>query len=248
MASSGDAIIERAIEYVRGILPSAVEGIEGSTEEEIGEFESSREVRMSEIHRAFLRRMGRNIGAVDFGRNDPTLPALREMYEQTEGELPVGYELFAVAREDPYLDVFLLHSSAGEEPAVGRCYSVAYSDFYKISSRTMRIVCGSLSELLCHGPYVKARYEPKPFQVTLTNTQVVDGAMERFTRMAAQNKMTRLWFSSPMTQVVEFGETVLLAKQIAGSPLAVSVGSSRQFEFAEAQWWLTHDVGLEAAH
>jgi hypothetical protein len=247
MASSGDAIMERIIEYIRGILPAALDGIEGSTDEEIVHFENSRVVRMSDIHRAFLRRMGRSIGGIGLGTHDSTLAALREMYAQTEGVLPEGFELFAVDRDDPYVDMFLL-DSGDEEPAVGMAYSAAYSDFSRIAFRKVEIICGSVSELLCYNPYLKARYQPKPFQLTITNKQLVDGAMERFNRVVAQNEMTTLWFSSPMTRVVEFGETVLLAKQIPETPLAVAIGSSSRVEFAAAHWWLTHDVGLEAGY
>ena len=70
--------------------------------------------------------------------------------------------------------------------------------------------------------------------------------MERFDRVIRDNGLATLWFSSSLSRIVEFGDTVLLAKQIAGTPLAVSVGSSNKVEFAAAHWWLTHDVGLEA--
>jgi hypothetical protein len=46
----------------------------------------------------------------------------------------------------------------------------------------------------------------------------------------------------------EVGRTVVLAKQIPGSPLAVSADSSSRIEFAASHWWLTHDVGLEAGN
>jgi hypothetical protein len=109
----------------------------------------------------------------------------------------------------------------------------------------MKIIAGSLTELLCHMPYVNTRYEPKPLQFTLTNRHPVEGAMERFNRVIEENDLQLVWFSDSITRVAEFGDTVLLGKQTPGAPLAVSIGSSSKVEFAAAHWWLTHDVGLE---
>jgi len=238
--------MDRAIDYIRTLQPEAVEGLRPASDAEIDELESSRGIRFSEIHRTFLKRMGNGVGGLDFGPADPTLAALRQAFENTTGSPPPDCELFAVSGDDPYLDVFLLRRGEGE-PAIGLAYSVFGGDFESLDTEGMSIVAGSLSELLCHMPYVRARYEPKPLKFTLTNRQPVEGAMDRFDRVIRENGLELVWFSTAMTRVAEFGETVLLAKQVPGTPLAVSIGSSNRIEFAAAHWWMTHDVGLEIA-
>ncbi len=245
MADANDTTIDRAIEYIRTLQPAVLEGIRPCTETELADLEILARTRFSGIHRAFLRRFGNSVGGLDFGPVDPTAPALREVFEATTGSLPPGYELFAVSREDPYLDVFLV----GQEPdelQIGTSYSVFGGDFGDLDVAGLTVVSGSLTELLCYIPYVHTRYEPKPMKFMLSNRQPVPGAMQKFNQVVADNGMNLIWFSTAMTRVVEFGETVLLAKQTVGAPLAVSVASSNKTEFAAVHWWLTRNVGLEA--
>ncbi|MFN7995749.1 MAG: hypothetical protein U0Q18_19215 [Bryobacteraceae bacterium] len=237
--------IDRALEYIRTLQPALLEGIQPCAESDIERLESVARTRLSDIHRAFLRRLGKSVGSFDFGPVDPTAAALEEAYEATSGALPSGCELFAVSREDPYLDVFLVSQGTGE-PAIATAYSVFGGDFASLDPHDMTIVAGSLSELLCYMPYVQSRYEPKPLKFMFSNRQPVEGAMLRFDELVRNHDMQLQWFSTSMTRVVEFGQTVLLAKQTAGAPLAVGVGTSSEVEFAAAHWWLTHDVGLEA--
>ena len=137
-------------------------------ETELADLEILARTRFSGIHRAFLRRFGNSVGGLDFGPVDPTAPALREVFEATTGSLPPGYELFAVSREDPYLDVFLV----GQEPdelQIGTSYSVFGGDFGDLDVAGLTVVSGSLTELLCYIPYVHTRYEPKPMKFMLSN-------------------------------------------------------------------------------
>ena len=243
MADADQAIVDQAIEYIRTLLPEALEGIQGSTDDEISDVESSLGIQFSGIHRAFLRRFGNSVGGMDFGPTDPTLSALREKLEETAGQQPPGYELFAVSRGEPGLDAVMIHSGTNTPPVIGLVY--VPPDFSRLDLKQVEVASGTLSELLCYMPYVKAKYDPKPLKFMLANRMPVQGAMERFDSVARDNGLATVWFSSSLIRIVEFGDTVLIGRQLAGSPLGVSIGSSSRIEFAAAHWWLTHDVGLE---
>jgi hypothetical protein len=243
MADTNEASLDKAIEYVREILPEALEGIQGSSDDEILAVAGLPNAHFSGIHRAFLRRFGKSVGRMDFGPADPTLGALRQMLEETAGELPPRYELFGASGGGEHRDAFLVHSSPDEPPAVALC--AVGSHFGWMNFGEMETVCGTISELLCYMPYINAKYNPKPLKFMLADRMLVEGSMERFQRVARENDLNTVWFSSSLIQIVEFGDTVMIGRQTAGSPLGVSIGSSNKMEFAAAHWWLTHDVGLQ---
>ena len=69
--------------------------------------------------------------------------------------------------------------------------------------------------------------------------------MQKFNQVVADNGMNLIWFSTAMTRVVEFGETV--CHQTNGGRAAGSQrGLFNKTEFAAVHWWLTRNVGLEA--
>jgi hypothetical protein len=244
MSAADEALIDRAINYVRELVPEALEGIQGSSEEEISAAEILPNAHFSEIHKAFLRRFGTSVGRMDFGPTDPTLAALRQRLEETAGEIPPEYELFAASGGGDDRDAYLVHSSPDTPPMVA--FGYVGSHYGWMDWNSLQIGFGSISEILCYLPYVQARYNPKLLKFMLADHMPIEGSMERFQRVARDNDLSTVWFSSSLTQIVEFGDTVMIGRQAAGSPLGVSIGSSNKVEFAAAHWWLTHDVGLQA--
>lgn len=242
----GNDPIERAIHFAESVEPGFAAGLRGASHERIAELEVAARAPLHPVHRSFLARCGEDAGGFDLATKDVRVDRLLAFFQQTSGRLRAGWHLFAVDTADPYLDVFLLEREGQPEPAVGLAYSAYGGDLATLTGEGMREIAGSVTELLCQPLYVRHRMAPKKHQVVLTAVEHDPRAMGRFRDLVEAEGLHLVFFSNHGTQVAELGQTVLLAKELPGAPLAVSIATDSSVELSAAQWWLTQRVGLSA--
>ncbi|NMO18767.1 SMI1/KNR4 family protein [Pyxidicoccus fallax] len=139
--------------------------VRGASPEEIADLEELAGQPLSECHREFLARMGRNMGGLEVEGVDFHIERITEFYRSGEWTPPPGYILLAIQEDDPQMDYYL----ECPRPGARDCPVVRFPSMGEFSKETYFYPLDpSLSDFLLALAFSEKRMEALEHQRLLT--------------------------------------------------------------------------------
>lgn len=235
--------IGRTISYIATLDPDFPDQIQGEPDEDIALLDVAARRPVSDVHRSFLQQMGRSLGPIDLGPVRCSSGALRAAHGVTDGTLPPELELFGVSGEDPYQDLYL-HFQNEPEPRVILLYSMTGGSYEGADPSRAFVQAGSVAEMLCLAAMRRFRLSTAPLNSDFVQNKPEPNGIPAFVELVRGMELEPLWFSTPITQVVEYGASTLIARQRPHQPLSVTLAATEPTEFDLLSRFLVHALKM----
>jgi len=128
-------MIQEFITLVERYDPDYSRKLRGASPEEIRDLEDLAGQPLPESYRAFLTRLGRDMGGLEVEGVDFHIERILEFYKSGDWPPPKGYILFAIQEDDPQMDYYLECTSPGQRdcpvvrfPSLGEFSRQGYFD------------------------------------------------------------------------------------------------------------------------
>jgi hypothetical protein len=193
--------------------------------------------------------MGELTGGLDFDVLDTSAQGLADGLAATYGTPLAGFELFGIAQDEPFEDLYLVERAGVRtleflSSRVGTTHDTLAGDAGAVAAATIaEFVCGSMLQR-----HVAARMPHR--QGYLLQRQDNAGApepaaLDTLDRIAAGLGLERLWFSSAAARFHAASGIVLIARQSAHRSFVLTVTADDREAIATADEALVRGMGLK---
>ncbi|NRR33351.1 hypothetical protein HSX11_24550 [Oxalobacteraceae bacterium] len=241
--------IDRAIAYCDTLAPGFSARIRGASAQQLDALAELQGRPLDLPHRRFLETMGGSTGGLDFKQLDTSAQGLLTGLGATYGTPVAGFELFAVAEDEPYRDLYLV--ARDQERALESMNSRIGTTHASLAGDSGSRVAATIAEFVCHAMLRQAVTDHLPHrQGYLLQRQHAASApeptvLDALDRIAAKLGLAQLWFSSPTTRFHVADGTVIIARQTARQPFTVTVMAKDREAIADTDEALVRALDLK---
>ncbi|APR81033.1 Hypothetical protein A7982_06380 [Minicystis rosea] len=234
--------IDRAIDYCETLDEGFRARIRGATTEVIDGVADGLGRPLDAGHRRFLERLGESAGGLDFGTLDPSAAVLVRSLRMTYGDPPPGFELFAVGRDEPFEDLYLVERNGTR--VLELLNSRKGTTYGSLADDAGTILAGSIAELMCVRALRRHVADVLPFRAVLGQTEDGGAGLDVLDTVLARLGLLPLWFSSALTRVATAPGLVVIGRQPPGGALVVRLASADGEVFAAVETALADALGM----
>ncbi|WP_438039109.1 hypothetical protein [Sorangium sp. So ce128] len=214
--------IDRVVTFCAALdasFPGAVRGADAAT---LRRIESRMGRALLPVHRRFLELLGADAAWLTLGPFDASAASLDEALAATRDAPPEGFTLFALGRDDPFEDLYLVESEGAEARLELINTRTGYS-FANIAPDEGEVLAGSLSQLLCVSALADRSRHVLPIHSVLAERTQRPDTLARFRDEARRRAFGDLWFSNAIACAVTWEDTVIVAMQPDDRAFALSL-------------------------
>ncbi|WP_437894477.1 hypothetical protein [Sorangium sp. So ce124] len=216
--------MESVVAFVADFDPAFPRYIRGASRAELDELARLAGGPLPAVYEGFLAAMGGDPDWISIRGTRLAIAALTERYRTRSFVPPAEYVLIGVAKDDPYLDLYL-HAGAPGGPRVVVFPEGRTEAFDEILRFWLRPVAGSLPEAICTHVVRLLRLNVLPAATRLVARTASAGLLPQVAPLLAPLGLAPLWFSNDWVQVADRGDACVIAAAMDGARLSIEIAA-----------------------